>query len=165
MSCQVEPGPFDQFTYESPARRSPRKRAQVTYQDHDASAGESDLTDLEDLASPRRSPVKKTTTRTLVKFTRKNAKHIEVKEEDTAMEGGKAKVKAKGPRVAKPKKVPSKLEVLHPAPDGWEEVYGIIKAMRKREIAPVDTMGCQLAGKDEADPKVPDRPLTVQNRN
>ena len=29
------------------------------------------------------------------------------------------------------------------APSGWEEVYGLVKEMRKDRVAPVDTMGCE----------------------
>jgi endonuclease-3 len=122
----------------------------VSYQDTEHSADESDLTDLEDLASPPPSLAKTVATRTLVKQTRKVLGHSTVKSEVTVTQGGKTKPK----RAVKQKKVPSRLEIPHPPPDRWQDVYGMIKDMRKKEIAPVDTMGCQLAGKDEIDPKV-----------
>jgi endonuclease III len=153
VTSKAEPGLFDQFAHDSSARRSPCKRAQVSYEDNYASVDELDLTDLEDVATPPRSSVKKKAlTRTLVKRTRKTADPVQVKEEVSVTEGGKSRGKMKVQR--KPKKIPSKLEIPHPAPDNWEEAYGMIKEMRKREVAPVDTMGCQLAGKDEANPKV-----------
>lgn len=46
------------------------------------------------------------------------------------------------------------LTVPHPAPAQWQEVYSMIVEMRSREVAPVDTMGCQLAQMGETDPVV-----------
>jgi len=45
----------------------------------------------------------------------------------------------------------------HPAPARWREAYDMITNMRLREIADVDTMGCQLAQEGEADPVVSDQ--------
>lgn len=39
-------------------------------------------------------------------------------------------------------------------PENWEEVYALIKEMRAKIVAPVDTMGCAQAQNKETDPKV-----------
>lgn len=57
----------------------------------------------------------------------------------------------KSPR--KPKPVQQSLATPHPAPTKWREVYDIIKYMRSRTVAPVDTMGCDQAQLKEQDPK------------
>jgi endonuclease III len=88
--------------------------------------------------------------------TKKAAGTSTVKDEITVTEGGKQRAKPK--RVVKTK-VSAGQAIPHPAPDNWEEVYDMIKAMRKREIAPVDTMGCQIAGKGEKEPKAFISPL------
>lgn len=46
------------------------------------------------------------------------------------------------------------LETPHPTPENWEEVYAAIKEMRKHGGAPVDEMGCHMAGGPVEDPKV-----------
>lgn len=46
------------------------------------------------------------------------------------------------------------LDNPHPAPENWEETYNQIKEMRKKTVAPVDTMGCAQAQLREIDPKV-----------
>lgn len=46
------------------------------------------------------------------------------------------------------------IDVSHPAPTKWREAYDMIKSMRAREMAPVDTTGCQLAQAQETDPVV-----------
>ena len=55
-----------------------------------------------------------------------------------------AKRNTKPPRSRTPKKqkpIQQFLEKPHPAPEHWEEQYGVIKSMRARLEAPVDTMG------------------------
>ncbi|KAF5344263.1 hypothetical protein D9758_012313 [Tetrapyrgos nigripes] len=59
--------------------------------------------------------------------------------------------KQKSPKKSKP--IPSSLETPHPAPDNWKTVYDKIKEMRSKVVAPVDTMGCDQAHLQEADPK------------
>lgn len=58
---------------------------------------------------------------------------------------------AKSPR--KPKLIQQSLAVPHPPPPQWQETYNIIKQMRSRITAPVDTMGCDQAQFKETDPK------------
>ena len=58
---------------------------------------------------------------------------------------------------ASPKKfkaIPQSLATPHPTPSNWRETYDTIKEMRSRFVAPVDTMGCDLAQYKETDPKV-----------
>jgi endonuclease-3 len=42
---------------------------------------------------------------------------------------------------------------IHPPP-GWEEVYEVVKGMRKLVLAPVDTMGCERLAEKTMSPKV-----------
>ena len=58
---------------------------------------------------------------------------------------------------ASPKKfkaIPQSLATPHPPPSTWRETYDTIKEMRSRFVAPVDTMGCDMAQYKETDPKV-----------
>jgi endonuclease-3 len=68
-------------------------------------------------------------------------------EEDTS-----SRVKTKSPK--KPKPILQSLDIPHPAPPRWKEVYDSIKEMRAQIVAPVDTMGCEQAQHKEKDPKV-----------
>ena len=52
------------------------------------------------------------------------------------------------------KAIPQSLATPHPPPSTWRETYDTIKEMRSRFVAPVDTMGCDLAQYKETDPKV-----------
>lgn len=61
------------------------------------------------------------------------------------------------PRKAKP--IQMGLDVPHPEPPHWRETYHLIKEMRRDIEAPVDTMGCASAMKDEQDPKVNKEPI------
>ena len=60
--------------------------------------------------------------------------------------------RSKAPKKQKP--IPQSLEKPHPAPEHWREQYDVIKSMRARLKAPVDTMGCDQAQNGETDPKV-----------
>ena len=67
------------------------------------------------------------------------------------------KRRTKSSRSGAPKKhkpIPQSLDKPHPAPEHWEEQYGVINSMRARLKAPVDTMGCDQAQNGETDPKV-----------
>ena len=48
------------------------------------------------------------------------------------------------------------LDVPHPPPENWRETYASVKEMRKDGGAPVDEMGCHMAGGPVEDPKVCD---------
>ena len=52
------------------------------------------------------------------------------------------------------KAIPQSLANPHPPPSAWRETYDTIKDMRSRFVAPVDTMGCDMAQHKETDPKV-----------
>ncbi|KAF8643550.1 hypothetical protein AX16_008938 [Volvariella volvacea WC 439] len=62
-------------------------------------------------------------------------------------------VKATAASPKKRKRIPQALDVPHPAPENWKEVYDLIKDMRSKITAPVDTMGCDQAQRHETDPK------------
>jgi endonuclease-3 len=67
----------------------------------------------------------------------------------------RSNVRTKGTKPPpKHKRIQQSLDTPHPAPAKWGEVYDMIKSMRALELAPVDTMGCQLAGTPETDPVV-----------
>lgn len=68
----------------------------------------------------------------------------------------------KSPRKSKP--IQTSLEIPHPAPHRWQETYGLIKEMRTKIVAPVDTMGCDQAQLQEHEPKVRIRhPLALRS--
>ena len=76
---------------------------------------------------------------------------IGVNTEDEA----KQRTKSSGSKAPKKQKsIPQSLERPHPAPEHWREQYDVIKSMRARLKAPVDTMGCHRAQDGETDPKV-----------
>jgi hypothetical protein len=144
-------------------RRSPRKRALQTHTD----ASESDLTDLEDLVF---SPAKRTVTTT-------TRKRVQARPADGGADGAFAIAQTTRTRAsASPvKRSPAKthraasgsptkrrrVELVLPegSPARWEETYAAIQSMRTRLVAPVDEMGCQMAGQGETDPKVSTRSL------
>lgn len=64
----------------------------------------------------------------------------------------------------KPKAIPQALATPHPAPPRWREQYDTIKRMREHIVAPVDTMGCDQAQRNETDPRVC-IPYRVYSRN
>jgi endonuclease-3 len=70
-------------------------------------------------------------------------------------ESGLYSSKKKTRKTSSPRKpIKQSLEVPHPAPENWRETYDMIKEMRSRITAPVDTMGCEQAQFKEQDPKV-----------
>lgn len=140
------------------SRPSPHNSAVTLFE----SAGLSTFTEADYTQSPRRS---------------KRAKHsgsVKVKSEDLhpsadesvtpttpkptralKSESRKAKsMKIESPSPRKKKLIQMSLEVPHPTPPLWEEQYNAIKEMRKKYVAPVDTMGCDTAQLKEIDPKV-----------
>jgi endonuclease-3 len=42
---------------------------------------------------------------------------------------------------------------IHPPPN-WEEIYEAVKEMRKKVLAPVDTMGCETLAQEHSSPRV-----------
>ena len=56
----------------------------------------------------------------------------------------------------KSKTIRTALDIPHPAPEDWEQTYAAIKEMRKDGGAPVDEMGCHMAGGPVKDAKVCD---------
>ncbi|GJJ11847.1 hypothetical protein Clacol_006085 [Clathrus columnatus] len=57
------------------------------------------------------------------------------------------------PSPRKSKTIRLALDTLHPLPDNWEKVYSSIKDMRKDGGAPIDEMGCHIAGGPVEDSK------------
>lgn len=140
------------------SRPSPHNSAVTLFE----SAGLSTFTEADYTQSPRRS---------------KRAKHsgsVKVKSEDLhpsadesvtpttpkptralKSELRKAKsMKLESPSPRKKKLIKMSLEVPHPTPPLWEEQYNAMMEMRRKYVAPVDTMGCDTAQLRETDPKV-----------
>ncbi|KIY66179.1 DNA glycosylase [Cylindrobasidium torrendii FP15055 ss-10] len=63
----------------------------------------------------------------------------------------KVKVKRDASAPKRKKTVKSALSVAHPEPENWRRVYALIQQHREEEVAPVDTMGCDSAGRFESD--------------
>ena len=59
---------------------------------------------------------------------------------------------SRSPKKSKPLRLV--LDTPHPEPENWRIVYDEIREMRKRHVAPVETMGCASAQLQEKDPKV-----------
>ncbi|KAH7093942.1 DNA glycosylase [Auriculariales sp. MPI-PUGE-AT-0066] len=53
----------------------------------------------------------------------------------------------------KQKPIKMELDIPHPPPDKWKEVYDLIHEMREGIVAPVDTMGCHVPGQQESEPR------------
>ena len=49
---------------------------------------------------------------------------------------------------------------IHP-PANWEEIYDLVKEMRKTVLAPVDTMGCETLADDHLTPRVQSLTLSL----
>ncbi|KAH0830164.1 hypothetical protein J3R83DRAFT_1513 [Lanmaoa asiatica] len=91
----------------------------------------------------------------LTKKTRATPRGKRVKKEVSDSEAYREASQRRSPKkpTSKPKAIPQTLEVPHPAPAKWADVYAAIKDMRSRIVAPVDTMGCDQAQLGEQDPK------------
>jgi len=74
-----------------------------------------------------------------------------IKEEEIKLEPIEEK---HSPVKKKPRKPHIKVEYSSTPPDNWEMVYSNIQKMREGRTAPVDTMGCERAHDDEAEPAV-----------
>lgn len=72
----------------------------------------------------------------------------------------KADIKVDGGQVRKARRTPAQKlyneagEVEIHAPANWEEIYDSVKEMRKRLLAPVDTMGCETLAEMHVSPRV-----------
>ncbi|KAH9813830.1 DNA glycosylase [Melampsora americana] len=60
-------------------------------------------------------------------------------------------IKSPRKRTSPKKPIKLSLDIPHSAPQRWEETYNLIKTQRANLIAPVDTMGCDQAGRDPSD--------------
>ena len=79
--------------------------------------------------------------------TRTSPRKISIKSEDD-------------PKVKRARRQPAKKIIkdtgeveIHP-PANWEEIYKTVKEMRKRVLAPVDTMGCETLAEEHMTPRV-----------
>ena len=120
----------------------------------ESSASESDSNtrfsaDIEDaLSSKKRKRGNESPATTIISTTTEvkssSPRKLVVKgEEDSATSTTPNRAKAKPKTPAKKKVADNGTVTIHP-PTNWEEVYGIIKAMRANNpTAPVDTMGCE----------------------
>jgi len=91
--------------------------------------------DIEDVAGPSNSKSK-----------RKAKTSTSTRKRKAAVIPSVSPRKAKAIRIA--------LDIPHPAPENWEQTYAAIKEMRKDGGAPVDEMGCHMAGGPVEDAKV-----------
>ena len=113
--------------------------------------------DLEDIPSSIRyrkrkrgvdTPSTTITTASVSLSTRTSPRKADVKGED-----GDHKVK-KGRKQPAKKVVNDSGEVeIHP-PANWEEIYEAVREMRKRVLAPVDTMGCETLAEEHLSERV-----------
>lgn len=137
----------DEFNMKLGVRRSPRKSAKVqpNYFEDDSLA---DLEDIVPAVSPK-TPARKS-----------NLKASRTPKPSTSpfsTNSFPTKSFPKQVQTPSPKKRKATTMALatpHPAPENWEEVYGLIQNMRAVTPAAVDTMGCHMAGGPEPIPKV-----------
>lgn len=150
-SSSLTPPP-PEISVVSPTPRAPKRRLR-----RESTSSETD-------DSPAKKRAKNTLTRSPkpASARRRNAKtkaapksgDLDIKEEADVPAGAAPRKRVK--TVASPRKakaIQMALAVPHPEPEHWREVYSMIKDMRTRITAPVDTMGCILTP-DEVDPKV-----------
>lgn len=123
-----------------------------------SSAGACDIEDVAGTSSARkrkRGIATPATTVTTVETTTKiSPRKSVIKAED----GSPAKIK-KGRKQPAKKVVNESGEVaIHP-PANWEIIYEAVQEMRKKVLAPVDTMGCESLAEDTRSPRVRSRIL------
>ena len=124
-----------------------------------SSAASSAAFDIEDgptIATPRKrkrgvdSPATTVTTTSSVKIATRASPH---KAGGSLANGISGRIK-KGRRQPAKKEVTEDGEVkIHP-PANWEEIYSSVQEMRKKVLAPVDTMGCETLAEDTRSPRV-----------
>lgn len=123
-----------------------------------SSIGPSGASDIEDSLTPsstrkrKRSigspPASVTTTSTVTVTTRTSPRKADIKTEDDS----RAKIK-KGRKQPIKKVVGDSGEVtIHP-PTNWQEIYTAVQEMRKKVLAPVDTMGCESLAEETRSPR------------
>lgn len=129
---------FESTDLDDSPRRSKRVKTEIKT--------EESLLDLEDLeyASAESTSSRKPTKR------KKAGTKSETKQD--AISSSPVKHNVKSPKKAKV--IPQVLSSPHPPPPNWQETYNAIREMRSRFVAPVDTMGCQMAQLEEKDPRV-----------
>lgn len=86
---------------------------------------------------------------TVTRRSPRKAPKLDLDREDASTEGTKRKP---GRRPAKHIKGPNGAHSVE-APENWERIYAITAEMRKRVLAPVDTMGCETLAEDHRSPR------------
>jgi endonuclease III len=146
-----------------------RKRVKL---EHNTKLEQDNLPDMEDLMTPRRSARRAKLPTTSYAELSSPLSSVPSSPEPSTSRKVKGKGKAKAtpfksehlselaPQTASPspskkkqKPIPQSLATPHPAPAHWKEVYDTITLMRKDIVAPVDSMGCAMAGLSEESPK------------
>lgn len=111
-----------------------------------------DIEDLANLVSPlkkRKRGVTRTENVLASPITRFSTRKSDIKDEDEKT----IKTKKVRRQPAKPAINRAGEVEIHP-PAKWEEIYDTVKEMRKRTLAPVDTMGCETLAEDRRSPRV-----------
>ncbi|KAL8942580.1 MAG: hypothetical protein Q9216_001562 [Gyalolechia sp. 2 TL-2023] len=122
-----------------------------------SSIGSSGPSDIEDFLAPSSSQKRKRgigspsttiTTATIAVTTKTSPSKADIKTQD----GSPAKIK-RGRKQPFKKVVSDSGEVtIHP-PANWQEIYTAVQEMRKKVLAPVDTMGCESLAEDTRTPR------------
>jgi hypothetical protein len=122
-------------------RRSSRKKAVVKCEE----TTDEGFVDIEDTVRAPPSNAVKRTIKTDV---------IKTGEDEIGLTNNVLKSTTKRASLRKHKTTKVESKASRSAPEHWEKVIDLIRKMRASEIAPVDTMGCHMAGEGETDPKV-----------
>ena len=117
---------------------------------------------LRSLSAPRTRQIPANSAVTLLELpgTRVKAETLTDANAATTLPTRKRKAESSAPSPRKAKAVKTELDVPHPAPKNWKEVYALIEEMRRGVVAAVDTMGCHTSMLDvQEEPRVSFIPL------
>ena len=96
------------------------------------------------------TPSTAVTTLSTVTSTRTSPRKSQGNLEEAATEG-----KVKKARRQPAKRITNEAGEEHVQPPAnWEEIYDVVKEMRKEKLAPVDTMGCETLAEEHLTPRV-----------
>ncbi|KAF9009596.1 DNA glycosylase [Cyathus striatus] len=126
-------------------RRSKRIKTEIAVKEE----VEERIADLEDLIpnTPQKTKAKPRATKIKKEVVEK------VEEDDVSAVKTERSLTTSAKKGAKKQKpIQQSLDVPHPAPERWREVYDLIKEMRSTVVAPVDTMGCEQSKFGETEP-------------
>ena len=94
--------------------------------------------------------------------------HLELKKSNKLVKSSRKRKETISSTAVSPRKAKAirlSLDEPHPPPKNWRQTYDAIKEMRKDGGAPVDEMGCHMAGGPVNDPKVCDDLISVAHFN